>query len=79
MNNLCFATFFLHQSFHTAYLYGCKAEDKEEQDLSCICMKLQHKRKFNCTCFTDDQVEMDEHYLDCHDAFQKGQVQITQT
>ena len=66
---------FLHQSFHTAYLYGCKAEDKEVQDLSCIYMKLQQKHKFNCTCFADDQEEIDEIYLECNDAFQKGHVQ----
>ena len=65
----------LCQSFHIEYLYGCKAEDEEGQDLSCTCMKLQQKGKFNCTCFADDQVEMNEHYLDCHDAFQKGQLQ----
>ena len=64
-----------HQSFHTEYLYGCKAVDEEGQDLSCTCMKLQQKGKFNCTCFADDQVEMDEHYLDCHDALKKGQLQ----
>ena len=64
-----------HQSFHTEYLYGCKAEGEEGQDLSCTCMKLQQKGKFNCTCFADDQVEMDEHYLDCHDALRKGQLQ----
>ena len=38
-------------------------------------MKLQQKGKFNCTCFVDDQVEMDEHYLNCHDALKKGQLQ----
>ena len=35
----------LCQSFHIEYLYGCKAEDEEEQDLSCTCMKLQQKGK----------------------------------
>ena len=34
-------------------------------------MKLQQKGKFNCTC--DDQVEIDEHYLDCNDALKKGE------
>ena len=38
-------------------------------------MKLQQKGKFNCTCFADDQVEIEEHYLDCHDALKKGQLQ----
>ena len=65
----------LCQSFRTEYLYGCKAEDEEGQDLSCNCMKLQQKGKFNCTCFADEQVEMDEHYLDCNDALKKGQLQ----
>ena len=37
-------------------------------------MKLQQKGKFNCTCFADDQEEMDEHYLDCNDALKKGQL-----
>ena len=35
----------LCQSFHIEYLYGCKAEDEEGQDLSCTCMKLQQKGK----------------------------------
>ena len=65
----------LCESFHIEYLYGCKAVDEERQDLSCTCMKLQQKGKFNCTCFADDQVEMDEHYLNCHDALKKGQLQ----
>ena len=62
-------------NFPVEYLYSCKAVDEEGQDLSCDCMKLQQKGKFNCTCFADDQVEMDEHYLDCHDALKKGQLQ----
>ena len=62
-------------NFPVEYLYGCKAEDEEGQDLSCNCMKIQEKGKFKCTCFADDQVEMDEHYLDCNDAFKKGQLQ----
>ena len=65
----------LRQSFHTDYLYGCKAEDEEGQDLSCNCMKLQEKGKFNCTCFADDQGEdVEEHYLNCHDALKKGEL-----
>ena len=30
----------MQQSFNIEYLYGCKAEDEEGQDLSCTCMKL---------------------------------------
>ena len=37
-------------------------------------MKLQQKGKFNCTCFADHQVEMDEPYLNCHDALKKGEL-----
>ena len=65
----------LCQTFHLEYLYGCKAVDEEGQDLSCTCMKLQQKGKFNCTCFADDQVEVEEHYLNCHDALKKSQLQ----
>ena len=55
------------------------AEDKEVQDLSCIYMKLQQKHKFNCTCFADDQEEIDEHYLECNDAFQRVMYKVVCT
>ena len=64
----------LCQSFHIEYLYGCKAVDEEGQDLSCNCMQLQQNDKFNCTCFADDQVEVEEHYLDCQDALNNGEL-----
>ena len=65
---------FLLQDFFTGYLYSCKAQDEEEQDLSCTCMELKEKGKYNCTCFTNDPSPTTEiHYLDCLDALRKGQ------
>ena len=58
----------------TEYLYSCKAQDEEGQYLSCTCMELKKKGKYNCTCFTDNKPSTaEEHYLDCLDALRKGQ------
>ena len=63
----------LLQDLFTEYLYSCKAQDEEEQDLSCTCMELKEKGKYNCTCFANDQQTHEVHYLDCLDALSKGQ------
>ena len=55
-------------------MYSCKAQDEEGQDLSCTCMELKDKGKYNCTCFTNDPPPTTEvYYLDCLDALRKGQ------
>ena len=55
----------------TEYLYSCKATNEEGQDLSCTCIELKEKGKYNCTCFADDTPEGQS--LDCYDALMKGQ------
>ena len=55
--------------FFTEYLYSCKAQDEEEQDL-----EPKEKEKYNGTCFTNNPPPTTEvHYLDCPDALRKGQ------
>ena len=55
-------------------MYSCKANDEEGQDLSCTCIELKEKGKYNCTCFVNDPPTTPEvHYLDCLDALRKGQ------
>ena len=54
-------------------MYSCKAIDEEGQDLSCTCIELKEKGKYNCTCFVNDPPTTPEvHYLDCLDALRKG-------
>ena len=63
----------LLQNLFTEYLYSCKAQDEEGQDLSCTCMELKEEGKYNCTCFANDPPTTEVHYLNCLDALRKGQ------
>ena len=56
--------------FISEYLYSCKANDEEGQDLSCTCRKLNHTEQYNCICFAD--YTPDGQYLDCLDAFKNN-------
>ena len=54
-------------------VYSCKAKDEEGENLLCTCTKLTEKGKYNCACFIDNPPNSKVYYLDCLDAFKKGQ------